>query len=62
VPLKGMPPGTYTLRVAAGSRMGKKPPSAERALLVQVLPPAPSPPPAAAASPPVPSPAPSPGP
>jgi hypothetical protein len=48
IPLKTIPPGLYTLRVAATSRMGKKPPRAERALLIQVMPlpspaPAPSP-------------------
>jgi VWFA-related protein len=38
IPLKDVPPGIYTLRVAATSRAGKKPPTADRALLVQVLP------------------------
>jgi VWFA-related protein len=38
VPLKDIPPGLYTLRVAATSRLGKKPPRAERALLIQVMP------------------------
>jgi hypothetical protein len=37
IPLKDVPPGIYTLRVAVTSRMGKKPPTADRALLVQVL-------------------------
>jgi VWFA-related protein len=37
VPLKDVAPGTYTLRVTATSRMGKKPPSAERAIRVDVL-------------------------
>jgi hypothetical protein len=50
IPLKDVPPGVYTLKVGVTSRLGKKPPSAERALLVQVLP---RPPrgPASAASP-----------
>ncbi|HEV7502490.1 MAG TPA: hypothetical protein VGQ33_20880, partial [Vicinamibacteria bacterium] len=55
VPLKTMPPGIYSLKVEATSRMGKKPPHAERALLVKVLPappPAPGAAPAAAAPPP----------
>jgi VWFA-related protein len=38
VPLKDIPPGIYTLRVAVTSRLGKKPPKAERALLIQVIP------------------------
>jgi hypothetical protein len=37
VPLKDVAPGTYTLRVTATSRMGKKPPSAERAIRVDVV-------------------------
>jgi VWFA-related protein len=37
IPLKDVPPGIYTLRVTATSRMGKKPPTADRALLIQVL-------------------------
>jgi hypothetical protein len=40
VPLKDIPPGIYTLRVGVTSRLGKNPPKAERALMVQVLPPA----------------------
>jgi len=61
VPLKDIPPGIYTLRVAVTSRLGKKPPRADRALLIQVLPtpqgaPAGAPP----ASSPLPSPSPSP--
>jgi hypothetical protein len=38
IPLKDVPPGVYTLKVGVTSRIGKKPPSADRALLVQVLP------------------------
>lgn len=62
IPLKTIPPGLYTLRVEAKSRMGKKPPRAQRSLLIQVIP---IPPQAAgqpAAPPPTvtPSPAPSP--
>ncbi len=38
IPLKDIPPGIYTLRVGVTSRMGKKPPKAERVLLIQVLP------------------------
>jgi hypothetical protein len=45
IPLKDVAPGIYTLRLSVRSRLGKKPPAAERALLVQVLPPPPSPPP-----------------
>jgi hypothetical protein len=57
IPLKDVAPGIYTLRVAARSRMGKKPPAAERALLVQVLASPPSPPPILVAPPsPLPSP------
>jgi VWFA-related protein len=37
VPLKDVAPGTYTLRVTATSRMGKKPPTAERAIRVDVV-------------------------
>ena len=37
VPLKDVAPGAYTLRVTATSRMGKKPPSAERAIRVDVV-------------------------
>jgi VWFA-related protein len=37
LPLKSLAPGLYTLRVEARSRMGRNPPSAERALLVEVL-------------------------
>jgi VWFA-related protein len=36
VPLSGIPPGTYTLRVKATSRMGSKPPSVERSLVIEV--------------------------
>jgi hypothetical protein len=36
IPLKDVAPGTYTLRVTATSRMGKKP-TAERAIRVEVL-------------------------
>jgi hypothetical protein len=46
IPLKDAAPGIYTLRLGVVSRMGKKPPVAERALMVQILPaptPAPSP-------------------
>jgi hypothetical protein len=50
VPLKEVAPGEYTLRVSVASRMGKKPPTAERALVVWVL-----------AAPASPAPAPSPG-
>jgi len=48
IPLKNIPAGIYTLRVSATSRMGKKPPTTDRALLVQVLPLPPGAPPAAA--------------
>jgi VWFA-related protein len=51
IPLKEIPPGVYTLRVAAVSRLGKKPPKAERALLLQVLPAPPSSAPAASPAP-----------
>jgi hypothetical protein len=37
VPLKDVAAGTYTLRVVATSRMGKKPPTAERAIRVGVV-------------------------
>jgi VWFA-related protein len=37
IPLKDVAPGIYTLRLGVTSRMGKKPPTAERVLLVQVL-------------------------
>jgi VWFA-related protein len=57
IPLKDIPPGVYALRVGVTSRMGKKPPKADRALLIQVVPP---PPGAAAPAPPAPSPSPSP--
>jgi hypothetical protein len=67
IPLKDIPPGIYTLRVAVTSRLGKKPPRADRALLIQVMPTPPgapggaqAPSPAPAAPPPAPSPAPSP--
>ena len=43
VPLKDVAPGEYTLRVSVTSRMGKKPPTAERALVVWVLAPPASP-------------------
>ena len=56
IPLKDIPPGIYTLRVAVTSRLGKKPPKADRALLIQVMP---SPPRAAAPAVPSPSPSPS---
>jgi hypothetical protein len=52
IPLKEVAPGPYTLRVAVTSRLGKKPPSTERALTLEVVP----------APPPVASPAPSPSP
>jgi len=55
IPLKSIPAGIYTLRVAATSRMGKKPPTADRALLVQVLPAPPAAAPAPAAGSPVPA-------
>jgi len=58
IPLKDIPPGIYTLRVGVTSRMGKKPPKAERVLLIQVLPP----PPGSAPAAPLPSPSPSPSP
>jgi hypothetical protein len=58
VPLKDIPPGVYTLRVAVTSRLGKKPPRADRALLIQVMP-SPAGAPGAAAPPPAPSPSPS---
>ncbi|HUG54564.1 MAG TPA: VWA domain-containing protein [Vicinamibacteria bacterium] len=38
IPLKEIPPGTYTLRVRATSRLGRNPPSAEQALPVEVVP------------------------
>jgi hypothetical protein len=57
VPLKDIPPGIYTLRVAVTSRLGKKPPRADRALLIQVMP-APAGSPGAAAPRPTPSPSP----
>ena len=38
IPLKDIAAGIYTLRLGVTSRMGKKPPTAERVLLVQVLP------------------------
>jgi VWFA-related protein len=60
VPLKDIPPGVYTLRVSVTSRLGKKPPRADRALLIQVMP-APPRAPGAAAPPPAPA-APSPSP
>jgi VWFA-related protein len=44
IPLKDVAPGVYTLRLRVASRMGKKPPTAERVLLVQVLPTPPAPP------------------
>jgi VWFA-related protein len=53
IPLTTVAPGTYTLRVEATSRMGRKPPTAARALVLQVLRPdgrpadPPAPPPAA---------------
>jgi hypothetical protein len=56
IPLKDIPPGVYALRVGVTSRMGKKPPKADRSLLIQVVPP---PPGAAAPVPPAPSPSPS---
>lgn len=43
IPLKDVAPGIYTLRLGVTSRMGKKPPTAERVLLVQVLPAPPAP-------------------
>jgi len=46
IPLKDIPPGIYTLRVGVTSRMGKKPPKAERVLIIQVLPRPPGSPPA----------------
>ena len=58
IPLKDVPPGIYTLRLAVRSRLGKKPPAAERALLVQVLPAPPSPPPTLTPGPPSPPPSP----
>ena len=60
VPLKDIPPGIYTLRVAVTSRLGKKPPRADRALLIQVMPTPPGAAAPAAAPPPAPSPSPSP--
>ena len=61
VPLKDIPPGIYTLRVAVTSRLGKKPPKADRALLIQVMPAPPgSSAPAPAPAQPSPSPSPSP--
>ena len=57
IPLKDIPPGVYALRVGVTSRMGKKPPKADRSLLIQVVPP---PPGAAAPAGPSPSPSPSP--
>ena len=67
VPLKDIPPGIYTLRVTVTSRLGKKPPRADRALLIQVMPsppgaPGSAQPPAPAPAQPAPSPAPSPSP
>ena len=56
IPLKDIPPGIYTLRVAVASRLGKKPPRADRALLIQVVP---QPPGAAAPASATPSPSPS---
>jgi hypothetical protein len=56
IPLKDIPPGIYTLRVGVTSRMGKKPPKAERVLLIQVMPPPPGSAPAAPSSSPSPSP------
>ncbi|PYQ41883.1 MAG: hypothetical protein DMF77_14705 [Acidobacteria bacterium] len=54
IPLKDVPPGIYTLRVGVTSRMGKKPPKAERVLLIQVMPAPPSTAPASPApSPPI---------
>jgi hypothetical protein len=50
IPLKDVPPGVYTLRVEAKSRLGKKPPTAQRALMVQVLPAPASPAPSVAPS------------
>ena len=38
VPMDVVPPGTYTLRVAVTSRMGRNPPTADRALVVEVMP------------------------
>jgi VWFA-related protein len=58
IPLKDIPPGIYTLRVAVASRLGKKPPKADRALLIQVVPPPPGPA-APASGTPSPSPSPS---
>jgi VWFA-related protein len=67
VPLKDIPPGIYTLRGAVTSRLGKKPPRADRAMLIQVMPsppgaPGTAQPPSAAPAPPAPSPSPSPSP
>ncbi len=56
IPLKDIPPGIYTLRVGVTSRMGRKPPKAERVLLIQVMPR----PPGSAPAAPSPSPSPSP--
>jgi hypothetical protein len=62
VPLKDIPPGVYTLRVSVTSRLGKKPPRADRALLIQVMPtpPGTAAPAAGAPAPAAPSPSPSP--
>jgi VWFA-related protein len=38
IPLRGVAPGLYTLRVTVTSRLGGKPPTAERALTIAVLP------------------------
>ena len=38
VPLKAIAPGSYVLRVVATSRLGKKPPSVERAVPLEVVP------------------------
>jgi len=38
IPLKEISPGTYTLRVEASSRLGKKGLAAERATLVEIVP------------------------
>jgi hypothetical protein len=60
IPLKDIPPGVYTLRVAVASRLGKKPPKADRALLIQVMPAPPSSvAPSSPSRPPSPSPSPS---
>jgi VWFA-related protein len=63
VPLKDIPPGIYTLRVTVTSRLGKKPPRADRALLIQVMPSPPGAPAGAQAPAPAPArPSPSPSP